>query len=159
MKLSILPNWCKWLALALFISSFIIDFSGFKEGYHIGYNERKMMKENPEIQKLSISDLVKSSDSPRIGDLLILLSIIVYVLSKDRRDDEFINSIRAQALLAAFLIVSLIGMIVQLCSGQLDVFFVLTIQFLSYIIIFKILKIRANVVYPSIAEKTNEELN
>lgn len=32
MKLTILPNWCKWVSFAMFITSFVIGFSRLDGG-------------------------------------------------------------------------------------------------------------------------------
>jgi len=139
MKLTILPNWGKWLSLALIVSAFCLDFTNLADAFIRGYRDGAMLTTHSEAIPAQTS-----SDNERtfpIADVLILLSIVVYILSKDKRDDEFINAIRAQALLAALLITSVVVILVSVCNGRLDSAPLLFIQLLSYIVIFKIMKI------------------
>jgi hypothetical protein len=43
MKLTFLPNWCKWLSLVMLISAFIIDFDDVKNGFLDGYHRRERL--------------------------------------------------------------------------------------------------------------------
>jgi len=76
--------------------------------------------------------------------LLILFSIVTYILSKDKRDDEFINLIRAKALLLALLFITIVVTLSYVFNGRFERIDVLLIQFLCYIIVFKIMKLRAD---------------
>jgi len=131
MKLTILPNWCKWLSLALMIATFVLGFDSFKAG---------LMGEPMPVY--SSSDLLRSIP---LGDLCLLLSIVVYILSRDKRDDEYIHSIRAKSLLAALLITSFIVMIIYMFNGHIEYSYLLFIQLILYIVIFKFSKIRADI--------------
>ena len=132
MKLAILPNWCKWLSLAIIIAAFGIDYKAFLAG----------LLGQPEPIYTS-SDFLHSFP---FSDLLLMLGIIVYILSKDKWDDEYINIIRARALLTALLIISVVVMFVYGFNGKIDLSYLLLIQLLSYIIIFKFLKVRTEVI-------------
>jgi len=138
MKLAILPNWCKWLTLVLIVAAFSIDFNDYKDAFLRGYHS---IDEN-------YNRLPKTPDTttqPRpYADLIIFLSIIIYILSKDKRDDDFINLIRAKALLIALLLSTLTIMMVYLFNKEIDSLSFLLIHFLLYISIFKIMKIRAD---------------
>ena len=141
MKLAILPNWCKWVSLALLVTAFFIDFTNFKEDVVSGRNS--IYHGNQQTNSAQTSS--NTTDSMSLFDFITMVSIIVYILSKDKKDDEFINSIRAQALLAALLVTSVTVMIVYAFNGQLDVSYLILIQLLSYIIIFKYIKYRAGI--------------
>jgi len=144
MKLTILPNWCKWLSLALLISSFRVDYNNLIDAFLRGYDSQAMLMANTET--IPVRKSSDNSGTYPLPDLLILLSVVVYILSKDKRDDEFINSIRAQALLAAFLVTSITMMFIYAFNGRLDGSYLILIQLLSYVIIFKFMKIRADIV-------------
>ena len=155
MKLTILPNWCKWLSLAILITAFSIDFNSYKEGLMAGYNEREQLQLqviNPDAPPIPTPlpdshapQKPEPAQSPPYGDLLILLSIIVYILSKDKWEDDYINIIRARALITALLIISIIVMLICGLNGQISISILLLIQLLCYIATFKILKFRADI--------------
>ena len=144
MKLAILPNWCKWISLALFISAFIIDFENVKEGLLDGYYGLDKGTYSYKVEIPSEGSLPASAKAAFIFDLIVALSIIVFILSKDKRDDDFINVIRAKALLSALLLSAFVILITFTFRGYLDGISLLLIHFLLYITIFKILKIRAD---------------
>jgi hypothetical protein len=142
MKLAFLPNWCKWLSLALFITAIVLDFDAVKDGIMEGYNSYDKiisMNVNPIPPQMSSQ---ASTGAVPIFDLMIVLSIIVFILSKDKRDDDYFNLIRAKALLMALLFSAFVLISVFMFNRELDGLSLLFIHFLSYLIIFKILKIR-----------------
>jgi len=128
------------LSLTLLIAGFCLGFDSFKqaciEGYHAYQNS----------ESLSMISSLDIDGSFSYSDLLYLLSIVVFILSKDKRDDEFINVIRAKALLMALLFATVVLLLISIFNGRLQGIDFLLIQFLSYIIIFKFMKIRADVV-------------
>ena len=145
MKLAILPHWCKWLALALLITSFAIDFKDFKSDIIKGATYVEQLYENTTpISQQNHSDQAKAFP---IGDLLILLSIIVYILSKDKWEDDYINTLRSQALLCSLLIASCTVIVTCFLKGRIEGTYLLLAQLFSYIIIFKILMIRSEVIW------------
>lgn len=141
MRIAFLPNWCKYLSLVLFILSFIVDIEGavksFQEGYQAGLNSHNLFEE------LSSKDEYWSLAS-YLSDLLIILSIVTYILSKDKRDDEYINVMRGNSLLIALLIGTISCLIAYGFGCQMQAIWLLVILFLSYIITFKIMKIAAD---------------
>ena len=140
MRLAFLPNWCKWLSLALIIAAFIIDIDNLKSAFMEGYHARQGLYEwSNDSQPQKTTNNVAT---PSYTDLIIFLSIIVFILSKDKRDDDYYNLIRAKALLLALLLSTFVLIIVFLFNRELDGFSLLLIHFLFYITIFKILKIR-----------------
>jgi len=158
MKLTILPNWGKWISLGMLVASLtftiIFDREEMVQSFMQGCNEG-MARANPLKYELPVippeteSELnVKNMSSHfDLSDLLLFLAIIVYILSKDKRDDEYLDAIRAKALLLALLFTTVVAMLVYICNGTLESVYLLFIQLLSYIIVFKFMKMRADVLF------------
>jgi hypothetical protein len=53
MKIAFLPNWCKYLSLALFISSFALGINDFVRGFEAGYNASKNMDDAVTLSEFS----------------------------------------------------------------------------------------------------------
>lgn len=142
MRIAFLPNWCKYLSLVLFVASFILGINDIIRGYEAGLNASKDTHDTATISEI-IDELQNDGVSlvEYLSDSLLILSMIVYILSKDKSDDEYINSIRGKSLMIALLI-GLVSCFAAYAFGcYIQGIWLLLIQFLSYIIVFKISKV------------------
>lgn len=80
-----------------------------------------------------------------LSDTLLIISMIVYILSKDKNDDEYINVIRGKSLMIALLIGLVSCFAAYAFECYIQGIWLLLIQFLSYIIVFKISKVVASI--------------
>ncbi|MCL1974374.1 MAG: hypothetical protein FWG54_06125 [Bacteroidetes bacterium] len=148
MKLTILPNWCKWLSLFLFVAYFAVSFPAFKQGFIEEWSKPDGLHPGTAHENVLIqySEEHKASNTIDLfSGLLFFSSILVYLLSKDKHDDEYIDAIRAKAFSLALMLITVVILLVSIFGKDLECIDVLIIQFLSYIIIFKALKIRAEI--------------
>ena len=146
MKITFLPNWCKWLSFSLLLAYFVVGFPDIKKGFLDGRNYRRALHTGiaPEPPIMLNAEEQKAEDTRALfSNLLFFSSIMIYLLSKDKRDDEYTNAIRAKALLIALMLATSIALLVSVFDGNMDHIDVLMVQFLLYVIIFKLLKIRA----------------
>ena len=129
MKIQLLPNYFKWIGLVLFIGGGIPDFlRGWADGYNNSTGEEIMA--NP----LPISEQVQY-----ITSILSLVGIIIYALSKEKIEDEFIKVLRWESLSTAFLITTGIVLVNVILKGRNDVIdadFLLEIQLILFLLIF-----------------------
>ncbi|WP_159023699.1 hypothetical protein [Formosa sp. L2A11] len=106
MKTQILPNWCKKLGLAIFIIFSIIgggdDFaSGFNEGYN-ATRDRDEKLGNTEHKLQPMHDVVIFKDyfgrkTIHYFYAISFLGILMYMLSKEKIEDDYINSLRLES--------------------------------------------------------------
>lgn len=151
-KIAFLPNWCKYVSLLLLVASVIVDIGGLRKGFEAGReaaNSTLAEESNGAGEGLTFSELMNEElENVRVegylSDLLIMLSMVVYILSKDKKDDEYINIIRARSLLIALLIGIVSCFIAYGFSYHIQGILLLLIQFFSYIIVFKIGKIASD---------------
>ena len=141
MKLSIFPNWCKWISLAMLVQAILLLCSVFFTGTMDGYNEQALLH-NPKAVVTPSGQPPLNNPLPLIGEWLAILAIIVFILSKDKRDDEYTNIARAKALLLALFISAFVLFFLLLFQRQLYGIELLILIFITYISIFKVMKMR-----------------
>jgi hypothetical protein len=104
---------------------------GFTDGYELGVEiAGRFMTANHWVLKL--------------GSVLLLLAIACYMLAKEKIDDEYMDAMRWESLRLSVLISIGITLLLILCTSfQMPAKSLLLIQFIAYLIIFKIKKSRS----------------
>ena len=108
MKIKMLPNWCKRLGFLVFIISLLINSTyiesrkSFLEGYYAGYGIKN------EILNLEpiLFESVFGSQSLHFFSVLIIIGLIIYMFSREKVEDDYIDKLR----LESFKLTSLIGL-------------------------------------------------
>lgn len=141
MSLQILPNWCKKLGVIIFIIfSFLEGRDDFIRGFHDSYNENKIysLKEN---NVFSFEDYFGESLILFFG-LLSLIGMLIYLLSKEKVEDDYINKLRLEAYQLSFLIVTSIVLVLYMfgLSPYIEMGTVISFLLGTYLIIFAIKK-------------------
>ena len=145
MKFAFLPNYFKKIGLTCFFAAFAVIIvstvvvtvgalstinnidGGFMAGYHLG-------------QTLG-QDLVQTNYwITQISSVLLLLSIAFYMLAKEKVDDEYMDAIRWEALRLSLIISIGVAILFVLTHWRLPAKSLLFIQFISYLITFKVKK-------------------
>jgi len=128
MKIQLLPNYFKWIGLTLFLGGAIPNFMrGFTEGYN-EYGADQM-----------VNTLPFSEQTYLIAGIISLLGMIVYALSKEKIEDEFLKVLRWQSVTIAFVVSIVIVIVDMLLHGTKDIIdgqFLTELQLLSYLIVF-----------------------
>ncbi len=149
MKIAFLPNWCKYLSIALFVAAFFVDYTesikAFTAGYNAALNSNYHLSAPPTI----------TTWKTVMSDLFIFLSMMVYIFSKDKTDDEYINNMRGKALLVALLVTIVVTFIFYVFEKNIDGLTVVLIQFLLYIVLFQVMKFVLRVRVEGIDEEEN----
>ena len=115
MKIKMLPNWCKKLGLFVFFSSIIINstYVESREAFYKGWNEgrngnsseshKSLLNDSKlsEIKSLKIEPLMFEktfgTNSLHYVDVLILFGMIIYMMSKEKIEDDYINILRLES--------------------------------------------------------------
>jgi hypothetical protein len=152
MKLQILPNWCKKLGLAMFIIfSCIAAGDDFLEGFEVGYNSTRLPTEinvensnytPPAKSEISIFKNYFGAKTLRYLDALSIFGILMYMLSKEKVEDDYINQLRLESYQLTAIVGILISILLYAFSENiklsLDYFITLFMYF--YLITFFIKK-------------------
>ncbi len=144
MNIQILPNWCKKVGVTVFIIgliSLVIIFinsllsagSGINP-YETGYLAGKQLYYSLH------SDAVFGLVMGKIIVLLTILGMVIYLLSKEKVEDEFINKLRLEAYQLTLLLVASCLFLVFLFGGNISALFLLYLFFAVYLLVFSIKK-------------------
>lgn len=147
MKTQILPNWCKKLGLILFIIASLlngslnfINNSTNKYGAS-GINSSELGKQSNN----EILGLLNAFTGGAIGygiDFFAIVSILIYMISKEKVEDDYINKLRLESFQLTFIIGLLTTIVVYILDKNLKLtldYFIFPLLW-SYIIIFFIKK-------------------
>ena len=108
MKTQILPNWCKKLGIILFIvTSFINGADDFLNGIRGGYNYGH---QNEHSKSSSLFSDYFGNDTLHLFGVLSMLGILIYILSKEKIEDDYIDKIR----LESFQLTAIVGLIITI---------------------------------------------
>ena len=145
MKFAFLPNYFKKIGLICFFAAFAViiistivnmidvvnSIENFDGGYMAGYRLGQALGQ----------DIVETQYwIPLVSSILLLLSIAFYMLAKEKVDDEYMDAIRWESLRLSVIISIGIAILFASLHWGLPAKSLLFIQFVSYLITFKIKK-------------------
>ncbi|MDO6759623.1 hypothetical protein Q4566_05365 [Tamlana sp. 2_MG-2023] len=145
MNIQILPNWCKKLGLIIFLLSAVPSFiAGFHDGLKAGANTQEyntIFQTNPETEKehTTIKETKYINDNLlHISDIIALFGMIIYIISKEKIEDDYINKLRLDSYVLTVLILLCISLMVYIFSGNINVHLdlILSIFLTLYLVIF-----------------------
>ena len=147
MKIQILPNWFKKVGLILFIVGSIIgagdDFAG---GFRDGYNAARFGDSNDININLDQGRIITAffggEKIIHIFYVLSFIGLLIYMLSKEKVEDDYINKLRLESFQLTSIITLIIGIILltfsKISDISLDLF--ISLFFWFYLITFFIKK-------------------
>jgi len=120
MKIQILPNWFKKVGLLLFIVGTIIGFgdnlsTAFKEGANESSGNVKAFP----ISESTFFASAFGENIVHIFYILSLIGMIIYILSKEKIEDDYINKLRLESYQLTALISLFVALILFVFSSQL----------------------------------------
>ena len=119
MKIKMLPNWGKKLGFLVFITcSFIAGYSDFLDGLT-----------GQSFNSGRYEDLV-GKQSRHVLEILSILGLIIYMFSKEKVEDDYINKLR----LESFQLTSFIGLAITIIAYAISEEIRLTLDY--FIILF-----------------------
>ncbi|PQJ76467.1 hypothetical protein [Polaribacter glomeratus] len=146
MKIKMLPNWGKKFGLFLFFTGFIVASTtvsarqSFYEGYSSASNSL-MKREN--FEPIFIEKWFGELGT-HLFDVLTILGLLVYMISKEKIEDDYINMLRLESyqftsILTLFITLTLYVFAENL-KLSLDIF--ITLYLMTYLLNFAIIKRR-----------------
>ncbi|PQJ71940.1 hypothetical protein [Polaribacter butkevichii] len=134
MKVKMLPNWCKKLGLAVFFIGFIISgFKGFMDG---------LTASTSNTSTFDFFENLCSKSVLHLFEVLAIIGMVIYMFSKEKVEDDYINILR----LESFQLTSLIGLLITITSYiaygnlNLNLDYFINLYLMFYLIIFAIKK-------------------
>ncbi|MRT94068.1 hypothetical protein [Ancylomarina sp. 16SWW S1-10-2] len=146
-----LPHYFKRIGILLVIIAAILSclagVDDFRQGFSNSYNDVEYsydeLKNNPELHpEVIVESYFTDAEENTFTWISLLFSIsgfIIYLFSKEKIDDEYIQQIRLKSILQAFLISWIIYGIAKLFSFiiPMDGIYILQMQLIAYVIIFR----------------------
>ncbi len=140
MKLQILPNWFKKVGPLLFIVfSFLAGSNAFKEGYNEGYYYNQGI---PTDVKTDSFTNYFGETLMHYFDVIAIIGMIIYIMSKEKIEDDYINKLRLESYQITALISLFAALILFIFSKQLKFYIddFITMFLFIYLITFYIKK-------------------
>ena len=134
MKIKLLPNWCKKLGLGVFLIGFIVSgFKGFMSG---------LTACNPKTTKYDFFINMFSVSIMHVFEVLAVIGMLIYLLSKEKVEDDYINKLRLESYQLISLLSLLLALGLYVFSGSLkfSLDYLINLFLMSYLIIFALKK-------------------
>jgi len=125
--MKLLPHYFKWIGIGLLILSFVFGIDDFLLGF-----TGALPSEPPEDFKRIFPEIF-----PQISDFILLIGLLIYLVSKNKREDEFIQKIRYESAYIV-LVITILGILVLYIINpeiKLNVSYLLAFQMLFYLVV------------------------
>ncbi|MFD1293046.1 hypothetical protein ACFQ5N_04270 [Lutibacter holmesii] len=134
MKLQILPNWCKKLGLILFFSFFVLTgFEEFRAGWYSVEDSspyKPVNQTQAEYKPYKVSEIMNN-----IGihyfEMLGIIGMLIYMLSKERIEDDYIHKLRYES----YLFSSIFWLVIAIIAYSFNENLKLSIDYFIYLFI------------------------
>jgi len=124
--MKLLPHYFKWIAIGLFILSFVFGIDDFLLGFTSAYHDGppKFTRILPEYYA-------------QISDYILLVSLLIYLVSKNKREDEFIQKIRYESAYIVLVITILVILVLYIINPDIKInaSYLLAFQMLFYLVV------------------------
>jgi hypothetical protein len=144
-----LPHYFKKIGIALVIIAFIVsaiaNINNIRNGYAAGYNSAKVNIDKSQNIKLTESALISTELENTLTWISLSLSFsgfLLYIFSKEKIEDEFIQKLRYNSLGRSLLYTWIIATILFIINGavKLEGFYILQFQLILYVLIYNYYK-------------------
>ncbi|MFD1293045.1 hypothetical protein ACFQ5N_04265 [Lutibacter holmesii] len=132
MKLQILPNWCKKLGLAIFfIGTIVGGYDDFKEGFTEGYNSTRIKEQPLNYKPNSFLTDNFGEIGLHIFEIIGVLGMLIYMLSKEKIEDDYIHKLRYES----YLLSSILWLVIAIIAYSFNENLKLSIDYFIYLFI------------------------
>ena len=106
MKLKMLPNWCKKVGVSLYIIGAIPSaYTGYMDGIN-EYNNPSIINDNSHLW---------------FSDIILYLGLIIYFLSKEKIEDDYINKLRLESYQVTIIIGIILSFITFIIFKNIEI--------------------------------------
>ncbi|WP_439182222.1 hypothetical protein [Carboxylicivirga taeanensis] len=147
---TLLPYFMRKIGIIIFIICLIIssisgidDFiTGFTSGYNSTRLDKEISFESVEQDRTLNNDLLFTAEERNVaefyGFLLALVGICLYILSKEKQEDEFFARLRGQAMIISVVITWSIFLVFQLThwNTKISALSMFQLQMVIYVVVY-----------------------
>ncbi|MBS9766060.1 MAG: hypothetical protein KGV44_00805 [Flavobacteriaceae bacterium] len=144
MNLQIFPNWCKKVGIAIFTIFFCFEGrDSFMEGWY-AYEYKLPLGADFSLKEHGLFSFQEYFGSKLmfIFGILSYIGMLIYMFSKEKVEDDFINKLRLESYQLSLVGVIIIGLICHILGldAEFGLELVISLLLTSYLIIFAIKK-------------------
>ncbi len=119
MDIQVLPNWFKKIALIVFIiTSIISGGDDFSNGFNSGYYDYNQFQEESQREVTLIADFFGGEQVMHWFHVISVLSILTYMIAKEKVEDDYIKLLRLESYQLAFIIIVLVSFVINIFSVE-----------------------------------------
>jgi hypothetical protein len=85
--MKLLPHYFKWIGIGLFFASMLLGIDDIQRGYLDGSNTNTINDFNQLLPEIC----------SQLSDYILLLSLLLYILAKNKTEDEFAQKLRYES--------------------------------------------------------------
>lgn len=125
--MKLLPHYFKWIGIGLLILSIILGIDDFYRGFFDGLLGKAPMNFVPIFPKYF----------PQLSNYTILSGLLVYILAKNKKEDEFAQKLRYESAFIVLILTIVVLFFVYLVNPDIKMSpgYILLIQMLAYLFI------------------------
>ena len=131
--MKLLPHYFKWIGLVFFLIGFIVSMiDDGRHGFIDGWNEARSSGEDEILYIRIMPEFIS-----KLADYATMLGLLLYILSKNRMEDELSQKLRYESAFFV-LVITIIGVLVLYIINHdtnIDPSYLLSIQMLFYLAI------------------------
>ncbi len=126
--MKLLPHYFKWIGLGLILLSIVFGFDDFRRGFMDGITGKPPVDNFESI----MPDILSQS-----CDYLILSGLLLYILSKNKTEDEFAQKLRYESAFIVLILTIGVLFFAYIINSDIKVSpaYVLLLQMLVYLIV------------------------
>ena len=112
MNIQVLPNWFKKVSLIVFLSASVLaSGDDFINGFNAGFSGATPNYDLSKVEGTSqIADSIGGEGIAHLFGALSVLALIMYMLSKEKVEDDYINMLRLESFQFSFMLVSFVAL-------------------------------------------------
>ncbi len=137
MNIQVLPNWFKKIAFIIFLATYILSNG---DDFIDGFNETRYTEKNSANIETShqFYDIAGNDTNIHWLNVVSILSLITYMLSKEKVEDDYISILRLESYQFSFLIITIVAFIFYLfkVNTLYGIFDSVTLFIWLYLIVF-----------------------
>ena len=134
--MKLLPYYFKWIGITVFLIGFIINtIDEGRRDFMKGYNEYRI-DHGEEVVEYNFQPILPEK-LMHISDFTMLIGLLLYILSKNKQEDEFAQKLRYESAFIVLVLSILIILIVYIVNSEIRIepSFLISSQMFAYLIL------------------------
>jgi len=131
--MKLLPHYFKWIGLTVFLIGFMVSMiDDGRHGFIDGWNDARSSGEDEILYVRIMPELIS-----KLADYATMLGLLIYILSKNRMEDELAQKLRYESAFIVLVITIIWVLVLYIINHdtKIDPSYLLSIQMLFYLVV------------------------